>query len=148
MHEALFFIGHRQPPEKLLRLLAEEIERHISLYGVTEFVVGNHGGFDYMAASAIMAAKKQHPQVTLFLLLPYHPAEHPINVPNGFDGTFYPPMENVPRRVAISCANRYRIDHSDYLIAYTWHPSGNARKFVDYAKKRKIHVSNLADFCI
>ena len=56
----------------------------------------------------------------------------------GFDGTFYPPgMESVPRKVAIVRANRYVVDHVDYLIAYAWHPASNARELVEYARTRK-----------
>ena len=72
----------------------------------------------------------------LTLLLPYHPAERPIPTPDGFDGTFYPPgMESVLRKIAIVRANRYVVDHVDYLIAYAWHPASNARELVEYAKK-------------
>lgn len=57
--------------------------------------------------------------------------------PEGFDGTYYPPdMECVPRRVAIVRANRYMVDHVDYLIAYAWHPASNARDLVEYALKK------------
>ncbi len=61
-----------------------------------------------------------------------------ILTPPGFDGTFYPPgMETVPKRAAIVRANRYMVDHSDYLIAYAWHPASNARELVEYAQRRK-----------
>jgi hypothetical protein len=74
----------------------------------------------------------------LSLLLPYHPAERLIALPPGFDSTFYPPgMENVPRRLAIVRANRYMVDHADYLIAYVWHAASNARTLLEYAKKRE-----------
>jgi len=68
-----FFIGHREAPDSLLSQLSAEIERHITEYGVTEFVVGRYGRFDALAAKCIKAAKKRHPEVTLTLLLPYHP---------------------------------------------------------------------------
>ena len=107
-------------------------------YNVTEFIVGNYGGFDRMAAKAVIAAKERYPQITLSMLTPYHPAERPIELPRGFDNTFYPPgMENVPHRFAIVRANRYMVDHVDYLIAYVWHPASNARDLVEYAKKRE-----------
>lgn len=90
-----------------------------------------------MAAKAVIEAKKMHPEVTLTLLLPYHPAERPMAAPEGFDGTYYHPnMECVPRRVAIVRANRYMVDHVDYLIAYAWHPASNARDLVEYALKK------------
>ncbi len=133
-----FFIGHREAPDTLLPVLAAEVERHIVEYGVTDFVVGKYGRFDSMAAHSVKAAKKRHPEVTLTLLLPYHPFDQPIPTPPGFDGTFYPPgMETVPKRAAIVRANRYMVDHSDYLIAYAWHPASNARELVEYAQKRE-----------
>ena len=63
----------------------------------------------------------------------------------GFDGTQYSPgMEHVPRRVVIVRENRYMADHVDYLIAYAWHPSSNARELVEYAqRKQQIHIQLL-----
>ena len=46
-------------------------------------------------------------------------------------------MESVPRKAAIVRANRYVVDHVDYLIAYAWHPASNARELVEYAQKRQ-----------
>ena len=136
--KSCFFIGHREASTEVLPALTEAVEHHIVGYGVTEFIVGNYGGFDYMAAKAVIAAKERHPGITLALLIPYHPAERPIEPPQGFDNTFYPPgMENVPRRLAIVRANRYMVDHVDYLIAYAWHPASNARDLVEYARKRE-----------
>jgi hypothetical protein len=51
-------------------------------------------------------------------------------------------MEKVPRRFAISKANRYMVDHSDYLIAYAWHPASNARNLVEYAQKKSVKSRN------
>lgn len=133
-----FFIGHREAPDSLLSELSAEIEWHITEYGVTDFVVGRYGHFDALAASCVRAVKKRHPEVTLTLLLPYHPFARPIPTPPGFDGTFYPPgMETVPKRAAIVRANRYMVDHSDYLIAYAWHSASNAWDLVEYARKRE-----------
>ena len=144
-----FFIGHREAGDELLPALTAAVERHITQYSVTSFMVGRYGNFDKLAARVVIDAKKRHPEVTLTLLLPYHPFDRPIPVPVGFDGTFYPPgMETVPKRAAIIKANYYMADHSSHLIAYAWHPASNARDLVEYAqtreKKGKIHVENLA----
>ena len=137
--KSCFFIGHREVSSEILPALTEAIEQHIVEYGVTEFIVGNYGGFDHMAAKAVIVAKEQYPDITLSMLTPYHPAERPIEPPPGFDNTFYPPgMEKVPRRLAIVRANRYMVNHVDYLIAYAWHPASNARELVEYAKKREL----------
>ena len=108
-----FFIGHREAPDSLLPILAAEV-RHITEYGVTDFVVEWYGHFDDMAARYVKAAKKRQPEVTLTLLLPYHPYDRPTPTPPCLDSTFYlPGMETVPKRAAIMQANRYMVDHSD-----------------------------------
>jgi len=140
--KSCFFIGHREASEKMYPELKAAVEQHITEYGVTEFIVGHYGGFDRLAARAVVEAKKIHPEVTLTLLLPYHPSEQPIPIPAGFDSTYYPPgMERVPRRVAIVRANRYMVDHVDYLIAYAWHQASNARELVEYASKQSNRTS-------
>lgn len=143
-----FFIGHRETGDELIPALTAAVERHITEYGVTSFMVGRYGNFDKLAARAVIDAKKRHPEVTLTLLLPYHPFDRPPPTPKGFDGTFYPPgMETVPKRVAIVRANRYMVEHSTHLIAYAWHPASNARALVEHARiwgrKGKIHIENL-----
>jgi len=116
----------------------ETVEQHIVEYGVTEFIVGNYGRFNHMAAKAVIEAKKQPPDITLSMLIPYHPTERPVELPPSFDNTYYPPvMEKVPHKLAIVRANRYMVDHVDYLIAYAWHLASNARDLVEYAKKRE-----------
>lgn len=146
-----FFIGHREADDELLPALTAAVERHITEYGVTSFMVGRYGNFDKLAARAVIDAKKRHPEVTLTLLLPYHPFDRPIPAPKGFDGTFYPPgMEIVPKRVAIVRANRYMMEHSSHLIAYVWHPASNARNLLEYVQTRErnglLHIENLADY--
>lgn len=147
--KSCFFIGRREASQEIVPALEEAIEKHIIEYGVTEFIVGNYGGFDHLAASAVIRTKQRHLQITLSLLLPYHPVERQIEKPEEFDNTYYPEgMEKVPRRLAIVRANRYVVDHVDYLIAYAWHPASNARELVEYAQRREerglISVSNLA----
>ncbi len=140
-----FFIGHRDAPESAASALRAAVERHIIEYGVTAFVVGHYGNFDRLAAAAVIAAKAAYPHITLTLLLPYHPAVQPIDVPRGFDDSCYPTgLEGVPRHVAIPQANRYAVEHADYLIAYSRYAASNARRIVNYAQRRGIPVYNLA----
>ena len=141
-----FFIGHRETMGDVFPQLIDAIERHITQYGVDEFVVGHYGGFDRVVIRALTTVKAYHPEIKLLLLIPYHPSERPIEAPPCFDGTFYPPgMEQVPRKYAIVNANRYMIDHAEYLIAYVWHPASNARELMEYAKKRGVCITNLGE---
>ena len=143
-----FFIGHRDAPDSILPSLSAAIEARIVEDGVDQFVVGNYGRFDLLAAQAVRKAKKQHPDILLFYLRPYHPVERPFT-PSGYDGSFYPPgMETVPRKLAIVRANRYMVDNSQFLIAYVRYSASNAWKLTEYARKREkkglLHVENLA----
>lgn len=147
--KSCFLIGHSETPDAIYPALVEAVERHIREYNVTEFVVGKYGNFDSLAAQAVINAKTRHPEITLLLLLPYHPAERPISTPTGFDSTYYPPgMKKVPRRLAIIRANRYMVEHSDYLIAYVRHNASGASEILSYAekqaKKRALGIENLA----
>lgn len=150
--QTCFFIGHRDAPSSLLPALDEAVERHITEYSVTDFCVGGYGRFDALASKAVKNAKERHPEVTLTLLLPYHPFDRPAPIPKGFDGTFYPPgMETVPKKAAIIRANRYMVEQSSYLIAYVSHPSSGSREVLEWALKRQkrglIRVTNLSGWC-
>ena len=133
-----FFIGHREASADMAARLEKTIEIHIEEYGVDDIVVGQYGNFDLMAAKAVIKAKARHPDIRLTILLPYHPTLRKFELPDGCDGTFYPPgMENIPYRFAIIKANQYMIKHSDYIIAYVWHPASNARELLEFAEKQK-----------
>ena len=144
-----FFIGHRDTPSSIRLKLREAVERHITEYGVTEFVVGRYGSFDSLAAQAVREAKQRHPRIRLTLLLPYYDPHKTIELPGDFDGSLYPDgLEHAPRRVAIIRANQYMVCHSDYLIVYDAGRIGNTRKLVEYARHREqkglIRMENLA----
>ena len=144
--KSCFFIGHADAPDAILPKLRVAIMRHIEVYGVTEFYIGHYGNFDRMAVSALREAKEKHPEITLMLLLPYHPAERPMEAPSGFDGTYYPFETPESRRYSIVKANRQMINACGYLIAYANH-LGKSRDFLDYARRREekglIHVENI-----
>lgn len=147
---ACFFIGHSDAGTEVFPFLAAAVERHITEYGVHAFCVGHYGNFDRIVLRVLTEAKIRHPEITLQLLIPYHPFDRPMEVPDGFDGTFYPPgMESVPKQYAITRANRYMIQNSTHLIAYAYHSIGGAGKLVKSArileKKGKIHIENLAE---
>ena len=146
--KSCFFIGHREADERLLPVLRERILQLITEEDVTDFYVGGYGGFDRLAGLAVKQIKEQHPQISLRLLIPYHPAERPIDPPDGYDGTYYPEgMEKVPKRYAIVRANKLMIDFSDWLIAYVSPGASNSRMLLEYAqriaKKGSIRVINL-----
>lgn len=125
-----FFIGHHDAPADLAPVLAKEVERHITEYGVSSFITGMYGSFDQMAMRAVAAAKKQYPWVRLSLLLPYHPEERKIEKPKGVDELYYPDgLVNTPRRFAIVKANEKVIAQSDFLNHRRVSGDGSSRLF-------------------
>ncbi len=131
-----YFVGHSDSPESIYPQLLSEVRRHVEALGVKQFIVGQYGSFDRMAARAAAEVKKDYPFLHLTLLLPYHPAERPFFLPVGFDDSLYPPdMERVPRKPAISLANKYIIDHAQYIICFAKHPGSNSVRLAAYAQK-------------
>lgn len=53
-YKSCFFIGHREAVTEILPALEDAVEKHISEYGVTEFIVGHYGGFDRLAARLLL----------------------------------------------------------------------------------------------
>ena len=148
--KSCFFIGHREADERLLPVLQSVIQQLIEEEGVTEFYVGGYGGFDRIAGAAVKQLKAEYPRISLRIMIPYHPAERPVEAPNGYDGTYYPNgLEGVPKRFRIARANRIMIDTSDWLIAYVCHGASNSRKFLEYAERREkkglLQVQNIAE---
>ncbi len=133
------FIGHSEIRENISEALTAAVERHITEYGVTDFLVGNYGAFDHWAATVVKAAKARHSNVRLYLMLPYMPGMgRPLPDMEGYDGFVYPEgMENVPYKLAIPKLNRIMVEDSDYVIAYVTHSWGGAARTLELAEKRK-----------
>ena len=148
--KSCFFIGHREADERLLPRLELTIERLIVEENVRYFYVGGYGGFDRIAAAAVKHAKQQYPDITLMLVLPYHPAERPTEALAGFDGNYYPDgLENTPRRYAIVRTNRIMVDTCDWLVCYVRHGASNSRNLLEYAQHRAckgmIQIKNICE---
>lgn len=133
--KSCFMFGHSDCPDSMLPKIEEAIVNCYSK-GVTAFYVGSRGRFDSIAATAVKRVKQRYGDIRLYLLLACHPGERPIDLWGGFDGSYYPPLENVPRPYAIVRGNQYMVDNSDYLICYVKH-IGNTRNLLEYAHKRK-----------
>ena len=149
--KSCFFIGHRDADERLLPRLELVIDRLILEENVRYFYVGGYGSFDRLAAAAVRRMKQKYPDISLMLVLPYHPAERPTEAPDGFDGTYHPEgLENTPKRYAIVRANKIMVDASDWLVCYVRHGAGNSRKLLEYAQRRAerglIQIENIWEY--
>lgn len=142
-----FMFGHADCPDSILPKLESCIELAVSK-GIMNFYVGNRGAFDRLAATAVKRVKERFPGVRLYLLLAYHPAERVPEPSEGFDGTYYPLIDKVPRRFAIVRANEAMLYQADYVICYVNHV-GNTRKLLSIAQKRQergeIQIENISE---
>ena len=138
MHgKSCFFVGHRETDERMLPGLESEIDRLIREEAVRYFYVGGYGGFDRIAAIAVKHAKQKHPDITLMLVLPYHPAERAVPITDGFDGTYHPEgLENTPRKYAIVRTNQIMVDTCEWLVCCVRHGASNSWKLLEYARRR------------
>jgi len=147
-NKVCFMFGHATTPHSAAEVIEAAAERHYLEHGIRTFVVGNRGYFDSYAATAIAHLKKRYMDISLLLLLAYHPAERPVYLSPGFDNSLYPPLKNVPRPYAIVRANQYMVDTADTMICYVKHP-GNTRNLIEYAQRRQkkdgVIIENVAE---
>ena len=146
--KSCFLFGRSDSPDYILPKIERSIEDHYSKLGVRYFYVGNCGNFDRLAAAAVKSIKRRHSDIQLFLLLSYHPGGHMVSFSEGFGGSYYPLMENVPRKFYIVRGNKYMVDTTDSIICYVNH-IGNTRNLLEYAQRRQqkktVIMENVAD---
>lgn len=130
----VMFCGHKEisEPDKLQRWLVETVEALIQR-GADTFYLGGYGAFDRLAANVVWSKKRLYPSVQSILVLPY--LDRAVDA-TDYDSTIYPPLENVPRRFAISRRNEWMVDHSDVVVAYVIHEWGGAATTLRYAKRK------------
>lgn len=135
------FIGHRECYGVSLRQMQEELEKLVAM-GVTEFLCGGMGRFDWMCARQIYQMKKRYPQIRCTLVLPY-PSLHVFQY-RFFDNILYPDcLETLHPKAAIPARNRYMVEHAAYALCYVTHNWGGAAKTYAYAQQQKLTVVNL-----
>ena len=147
-NKVCFLFGHATTPYEAIASIEAAAERQYNENGIRTFIVGNRGSFDGYAATAIKSLKQRHSDISLLLLLAYHPGERAVDLTPEFDNSYYPPLENVPRQYAIVRANKHMIDTADSIICYVKH-IGNTRNLLEYAQRRQrkdgIIIENVAE---
>jgi hypothetical protein len=147
-NKVCFLFGHATTPYEAIARIEAAAERHYLKYAIRTFIVGSRGNFDRYAAAAIKSLKQRHSDISLLLLLAYHPGERAVDLTDDFDNSYYPPLEGVPRQYAIVRANRYMANTADSIICYVKH-IGNTRNLLEYAQRRQkkegIIIENVAN---
>ena len=146
MIRTVTFCGHSKIPSADLHSLTEkltfEIEKLIKC-GAKEFLLGGYGSYDILCAKTVKKLKLKYPDIKSVLVIPYIDRPYDKDL---YDFSEYPPIENTPKRFAISKRNEYMVQKSDAIVAYVTHNYGGAATTYSYAQKRK-HITciNLND---
>ncbi len=142
------FLGHREVyhPE-IAEHLKVEIEKLLMTDKEFTFLTGGMGQFDDMSASAVIAAKRRHPEksITLALVLPY--LKNPLNKDYyrvNYDQIIIPEKaDNAYYKSAIQIRNRWMVNQADIVISYICRDFGGAITSVKYAQKQGKPIINL-----
>lgn len=129
--------------------LRKAIKELLCEHEYVEFLVGRHGEFDIMAASAVRTVKREYrdDNSSLILILPYITAEYRNNEKefcNYYDEVeLCAEAEAAHRKVAITVRNRKMAERADCVICRAEREHGGAYSAVQYAKTLKKRIIDL-----
>lgn len=136
------FIGHSECPDADAARLYAAIVSLVVERGVTEFLCGGMGQFDWLCAETVYKIKKNYPFVRNTLVIPY--LNFNIHKKEIFDDILYPEgFEKYYFKSAIPKRNRYLTDNSAYAVCYIRYGWGRAAKTYERAKKLKLEIINV-----
>ena len=132
-------------------MVKEQLRNNISGGEVVTCYLGGYGDFDKICACACRELKQEYKGIEIIYITPYIGlfAQAKIKeMQSGglFDGSIYPPIEDVPPRFAISKRNEWMMTNADLIIVYVNHNHGGAYKSLQVAKRRKKKIINICDF--
>lgn len=137
------FIGHKECYGVSSEQVCEEIIKLIE-NGVTDFLSGGMGSFDWMCARIVFELKKIYPHIHNYLVIPY--LTFTILEEKYFDSIIYPEgFEKYHFKSAIPARNKYLVDNSAYAICYVTHNWGGAAQTFEKAVKKGLTVINLGE---
>ena len=146
------FLGHSSlyVTDKLRNELYHTIKKIIHQGDSVSFYCGGYGDFDNLCARICRSIKKESPFCEIFFITPYITESQQRKIKELmdeklYDDVIYPPLENIPPRIAIIKRNEWMIQKADVIIAYVKHTYGGAYKALQYAKKKKKPLINLAE---
>ena len=142
------FCGHSnclfldEEKEKLKQILIKEIGKNPTC----KFYLGGYGDFDSLCLRTLRELKTIFPNIELLFITPYLDSNYSkLELAKYYyDDIIFPPIESVPRKFAILKRNEWMVDSADLVIAYVKYSWGGAAKTLEYAKRKKKQIINLA----
>ena len=139
------FLGHRNTPERVRKILETVLKNLIEKEGADDFYVGNQGSFDSIAWSVLGGLKGEYPNIERTLVLAYMPRGR-INGASEEETLFPEAVAAAPPRFAICKRNDWMIKECDTVITYVTHSRGGAARFKEKAEKLDKRVIELSAF--
>ena len=137
------FFGHRYVGDDINEILYNTIIHLIENEKVTNFYVGNQGGFDSMVSKILRTLKTKYRYISYAIVLAYIPKK---NENKDFLNTIYPEgLEFVLPKFAIIKRNNWMIEKSEFVVVYVKDMCGGAAKFKEIAEKKGKKVINIAE---
>ena len=135
------FCGHSQIYDKdtVRKRLTDEIHDLLRA-GYMKFYLGGYGDFDTLAAVVLSELKQDWTDMERILILPYPDRKADMTL---YDSTLYPPLENVPKRFAISHRNKWMTEQASVMVAYVEHDWGGAAKTLEQAVRKGLRIINI-----
>ena len=142
------FCGHSnclfsdEEKEKLKQLLIKEIRKNPTC----KFYLGGYGDFDSLCLRTLRELKTDFREIELLFITPYLDKNYSKLefAKYHYDNVIFPPLESVPRKFAILKRNEWMVEEADLVIAYVKYSWGGAAKTLEYAKRKKKQIINLA----
>ena len=135
------FIGHNECSGIDTEALTTEIIKLIN-FGITDFLCGGMGSFDFLCAGIIKKLKENYSQIKCILVIPYITNKIQYDK-QFFDEVIYPEYKNRHFKARIIKRNRYMVDISSYAICYIVYLWGGAAKTFQYAEKQNLKIINI-----
>lgn len=128
--------------QQLKNILVSEIIKNPTC----KFYLGEYGDFDSLCLRTLRELKKEFQSIELIFITPYIDKNYSKLefAKYHYDDVIFPPLECVPRKFAILKRNEWMVDEADLVIAYVMYSWGGAAKTLEYAKRKKKQIINLA----
>lgn len=148
------FSGHRKIPPQQVQSVVERLEKVLIQLiedGFSSFCAGGALGFDSLASLTVLKLKKRFPSIKLILVLPCRSQtrgwrrediETYEEIKAAADEVKY--TSEAYTRGCMHLRNRYLADHSSVCVCYLTQSSGGTAYTVNYAKKKRLSIINLA----
>lgn len=142
------FLGHSNClfnddiKKQLKNILVDEINKNPT----SKFYLGGYGDFDGLCLRTLRELKNDFPPIEILFITPYLDKNYSkLELAKYYyDDVIFPPIESVPRKFAILKRNEWMVEQANLVIAYVKYSWGGAAKALEYAKRKKKRIINIA----